>query len=182
MTSQRSILFNSFTSLCGFYKCKSRVRLDSNNLYCHAFYILKMLHYDSCIHKHILHSNSWANFKFHLDQSSSELSCSKVSECTSRASPFIYSLIHHVKLFIIYAADSVSLRKQRKFQKTDENSNLKRTPWSESASELYRPSDRRLLVKWLPTFADRGCHVVSVTVPYGRILGFLHRSRYFSIK
>jgi hypothetical protein len=28
-------------------------------------------------------------------------------------------------------------------------------------------------------FADRGSHVVSVTVPYGRILGFLDRSRYF---
>jgi hypothetical protein len=25
----------------------------------------------------------------------------------------------------------------------------------------------------VPTFADRGCHVVSVTDPYGRILGFL---------
>jgi hypothetical protein len=56
------------------------------------------------------------------------------------------------------------------------------TPWSESASELYRPSDRRLSAKWLPTFADKGCHVVSVTDPYGRILGFLDRSRYFSIK
>jgi hypothetical protein len=31
--------------------------------------------------------------------------------------------------------------------------------------ELYRPSDRRLSGKWLPTFADRGCHVVSVTDP-----------------
>jgi hypothetical protein len=58
----------------------------------------------------------------------------------------------------------------------------KRTPWSESASELYRPSDRRLSAKYLPTFADKGCHVVSVTDPYGRILGFLDRSRYFSIK
>jgi hypothetical protein len=28
----------------------------------------------------------------------------------------------------------------------------------------------------------KGCHVVSVTDPYGRILGFLDRSRYFSIK
>jgi hypothetical protein len=55
-------------------------------------------------------------------------------------------------------------------------------PWSESASELYRPSDRRLSAKWLQTFADRGCHVVSVTDPYGRILDFLDRSRYFSIK
>jgi hypothetical protein len=34
----------------------------------------------------------------------------------------------------------------------------------------------------LPTFADRGCHVVSVTDPYGRILGFLDRNHYFSIK
>jgi hypothetical protein len=30
--------------------------------------------------------------------------------------------------------------------------------------------------------ADRGCHMVSVTDPYGRILDFLDRSRYFSIK
>jgi hypothetical protein len=60
--------------------------------------------------------------------------------------------------------------------------NKKKTPWSESASKLYRPSDRRLSAKWLPTFADRGCHVISVTDPYGSILGFLDRSRYFSIK
>jgi hypothetical protein len=59
---------------------------------------------------------------------------------------------------------------------------LKKTPWSETASELYWQSDRRLSAKWLPTFADRGCHVVSVTDPYGRILGFLDRSCSFSIK
>jgi hypothetical protein len=45
----------------------------------------------------------------------------------------------------------------------------KKTPWSESARELYRPGDRRLSAKWLATFADRGCHVISVTDPYGRI-------------
>jgi hypothetical protein len=56
------------------------------------------------------------------------------------------------------------------------------TPWSEAASELYRPSDRRLSTKRLPTFADRRCHVVSVTDPYGRIVGFLDSSGYFSIK
>jgi hypothetical protein len=39
-----------------------------------------------------------------------------------------------------------------------------------------------LSAKWLPTCADRRCRVVSVTNPYGRILGFLDRSRYFSIK
>jgi CBS-domain-containing membrane protein len=58
----------------------------------------------------------------------------------------------------------------------------KKTLWSESASKLYRPSDRRLSAKLMPTFADRECHVVSVTDPYGRILGFLDRSRYFFIQ
>jgi hypothetical protein len=55
----------------------------------------------------------------------------------------------------------------------------KKTPWPEYASELYWPSDRLFSVKSLQTFADRVCHVVSVTDPYGRILGFLDRSRYF---
>jgi hypothetical protein len=32
----------------------------------------------------------------------------------------------------------------------------KLTPWSESACELYRQSDRRLSAKLVPTFADRG--------------------------
>jgi uncharacterized membrane protein len=33
--------------------------------------------------------------------------------------------------------------------------------------------------KLVPTFADRGCRVVSATDPRGRILGFLDRSRYY---
>jgi hypothetical protein len=45
-------------------------------------------------------------------------------------------------------------------------------------SKAIRPSDRGLSAKLVPTFADRGFHVVSVTDPYGRILGFLYRSRY----
>jgi hypothetical protein len=49
---------------------------------------------------------------------------------------------------------------------------IEKTPWPESASELFRPSDRRLSAKFVPNFADRGCHVISVTDPYGRILGF----------
>jgi hypothetical protein len=57
---------------------------------------------------------------------------------------------------------------------------FKKTPWPESASELYRPSDRRRSDCQLS--ADRECQAVSVTDPYGRILGFLDRSRYFSIK
>jgi hypothetical protein len=38
-------------------------------------------------------------------------------------------------------------------------------PWPESVSELYRPSDRRLSAKLVPTVADRRSHVVSVTDP-----------------
>jgi hypothetical protein len=33
--------------------------------------------------------------------------------------------------------------------------------------------------KSVPTFADIGCRVVSVTDPHGRTLGFLDRTRYF---
>jgi hypothetical protein len=53
------------------------------------------------------------------------------------------------------------------------------TLWPESTSELYRPSGRRLSAKLLPTFANRGCHMVSVTDPYGHIFGFLDWSCYF---
>jgi hypothetical protein len=51
------------------------------------------------------------------------------------------------------------------------------TPWPESASEPYRPRDCSLSEKLVPTFAERGCHVVSATNPYGLILGFLDRHR-----
>jgi hypothetical protein len=54
----------------------------------------------------------------------------------------------------------------------------KKTPWPESASELFRLSDSRLSAKLVSTFADRGCHVVSVTDPYGRILGFSDRIKF----
>jgi CBS-domain-containing membrane protein len=53
------------------------------------------------------------------------------------------------------------------------------TPWLEFESELHQPSDRRIQAKLVPTFTDRRSHVVSVTDPYGRILGLLDRSRYF---
>jgi hypothetical protein len=36
-----------------------------------------------------------------------------------------------------------------------------------------------LSAKLVLTFEDRGCHVVSVTDPYGRNLRFLDRSSYF---
>jgi hypothetical protein len=41
------------------------------------------------------------------------------------------------------------------------------------------PTDRRMLAKLVPTFAERVCRVVSATDPHDRILGFLDRSRYY---
>jgi hypothetical protein len=43
------------------------------------------------------------------------------------------------------------------------------------------PTERPPLVSEVSAnfFADRRCHVVSVTNPYGRIFGFLDRSRYY---
>jgi hypothetical protein len=45
--------------------------------------------------------------------------------------------------------------------------------------ERIIPTDSRLSAKLVPTSVDRWCHVVGVTDPYGRILGFLDRSRHF---
>jgi hypothetical protein len=55
----------------------------------------------------------------------------------------------------------------------------KKTPWTEPVSELYRPSNRRLSAKLVPTFANGGCRMVSPTDKHDRILGFLNRSCYF---
>jgi hypothetical protein len=53
-----------------------------------------------------------------------------------------------------------------------------KTPWPESANELYRSSEYLLSAKLMPTFAGRKRHVVSVTDPYGLNLGFLDRENY----
>jgi hypothetical protein len=49
----------------------------------------------------------------------------------------------------------------------------RQTLWPESASDSHS------LAKLVPAFVDKGYHVVSVTDPHGRILGFLDRSPYF---
>jgi hypothetical protein len=64
-------------------------------------------------------------------------------------------------------------KKKEEEEEEEEEEKKKPPPWPQSDSELYRPSDRRLSAKLVPIFADRGCHVVSVTNPYGRILDFL---------
>jgi hypothetical protein len=45
------------------------------------------------------------------------------------------------------------------------------TPWALVRKRTIL--NRRLSAKLVPTSVDRGCHVVSVTDPYGRTLGFL---------
>jgi hypothetical protein len=77
-------------------------------------------------------------------------------------------------VFSLYATTTAHLAKCNRISILCKEQ-TKQTPWSESASELYRPSDRRLLAKLVQIFADRGCHVVSATDPYGRILEFLDR-------
>jgi hypothetical protein len=49
--------------------------------------------------------------------------------------------------------------------------------------ERTMPTERPPLVGEISAnFVDRGCHVVSATDPYSRILGFLDRSRYSSFQ
>jgi hypothetical protein len=43
-------------------------------------------------------------------------------------------------------------------------------------------TDRRLSTKFVPTFADRGCRVVSAAGPHGRIIDFLTGAAAFSSK
>jgi hypothetical protein len=95
--------------------------------------------------------------------------------------PLSQALILLFKLPASCTAPNIHIRCSSYRQSPDlcKRSQVIRTPWPESASELYRPSDRRLSSKLVPTFADRGCHVVTVTDPYCRIVGFLDRSCYF---
>jgi hypothetical protein len=51
-----------------------------------------------------------------------------------------------------------------------------------SVSGLEHEVNQVTEAKLATTFRARGCHVVSVTDPYGRILGFLERSRYYFFK
>jgi hypothetical protein len=54
-----------------------------------------------------------------------------------------------------------------------------KTPFAVQINIIIKLSDHRLSANLVPTFADIGCHVVSVMDPFGRILRFLDRSRYF---
>jgi hypothetical protein len=53
-----------------------------------------------------------------------------------------------------------------------ENAINKQTPWSQATSELYRPSEPRLLAKLVPTFEDRKCHVSALRIHTAVFLDF----------
>jgi hypothetical protein len=67
-----------------------------------------------------------------------------------------------------------------------ENSNLTKSNYDHSklnsVNELYRLNDRRLSAKLVPNSVDRGCHMVSVTDPYGRNLYFLDWNHYYFLQ
>jgi hypothetical protein len=69
----------------------------------------------------------------------------------------MYFIYFANQLVMVHAAEIYGLRMQ--INKT------KLTPWPESASGLHQLSDRCLLAMLVPTFADRGFHVISVTDP-----------------
>jgi hypothetical protein len=46
--------------------------------------------------------------------------------------------------------------------------NLNSVAFSSQANYTDLASDRRMSAELVPTFADRGCRVVSATDPYGR--------------
>jgi hypothetical protein len=62
----------------------------------------------------------------------------------------LLTLVFIQNTFILSARDDDILEKVVKQKQTEQ------TPWPQSASELYRPSDRRLSAKLVPTCADRG--------------------------
>jgi hypothetical protein len=62
-----------------------------------------------------------------------------------------------------YDLSSRLLYKNVKFTKKTKLNSVAFSPQAK-----YRPSDRRLSATLVPTFADRGCRVVSATDPYGR--------------
>jgi hypothetical protein len=55
-----------------------------------------------------------------------------------------------MKYFSSYRCENDNGRGQTSCKK--QNELVKKTPWLESTNELYRPRDRRLSVKLVPTF------------------------------
>jgi hypothetical protein len=67
--------------------------------------------------------------------------------------------------------------KEHKLKLKNKNKTKLRDFWF--ASEFYRPSERRLLAKLVPTFAVAGVAWSAQLIPPAISLGFLDRSRYY---
>jgi hypothetical protein len=76
---------------------------------------------------------------------------------SSRQMQEYYFKLGYLLLFLVYILSNSLLNKKK-------NKLRGLSP----QSELYRPSDRRLSAKLVPTLANRGCRVVSATNPHGR--------------
>jgi hypothetical protein len=80
--------------------------------------------------------------------------------------------------FVSVSSNNISFALQIMFQNETNNNNNNKSVVLVRC-ELYRPRHRRLSATLVPSFADRRFYVLSLTESYGRILGFLDRSRYF---
>jgi hypothetical protein len=95
----------------------------------------------------------------------------------------------YVIINLFYFTLSVHLVYIKSFNNNNNNNNNNKTKLKKTNSMVWVcertiPTERPPLVgrSDCQRFADRGCHMVSVTDPYGRILDFRERSHYFSIK
>jgi hypothetical protein len=79
--------------------------------------------------------------------------------------------------FLIKVSGARKLLGGRKY--TDKNVHRKLNSVALVCERTLLPRDRRLPSNLVPTFADKGCRVISATDPQGRILAFLDRNRHY---
>jgi hypothetical protein len=94
----------------------------------------------------------------------------------------VSQITFHTDSFFSCWRQTLTIQPARRFCQYDYfllPSGYKQTPRPESANDLYRPRDRRLSAKVVPTFTDKACRVLNETDLYGRILRFLDQSRYY---
>jgi hypothetical protein len=94
-------------------------------------------------------------------------------------------------IYIIYISLNITIKTQSKpgndlgrvtFQCThEENNSLSSNP-TKKLNSVASVRERTIPTERPPLVGTKECHVVSMTDPYGRILGFLDRRRYFFIQ
>jgi hypothetical protein len=108
----------------------------------------------------------------HRDDSKFDRRNSKIRTCaclhSNKSVPNLKARGSSCCLINTYSSEQICAPKKKKLHGLSPRAN-----YTDRATAACRRSD---------CFAHKGCHVVSVTDPYGRIHDFLDRSRYFSIK